>query len=248
VSHGVERSPEAFEASVDAGSEGRGPSAGTGPVGEEQAPTRGDHLRFVSHEIRNPLAAALWSAELLARLGPEERGGARGEKLARTCLRALQRLRRLTEDHLLSERLDARGFPVALEAIPAAELLPEEPAALGADRLEVDLAPGIAVAADPVLARRALEAAVLAAAREGGVVRVEGSVRRGVVRLRVTGAPPRPAALRDPGRGDPSDPRGAALSLGAARRAAAATGGTLRVEAGAFLLELPEASAAGQTP
>jgi signal transduction histidine kinase len=241
---------EGFEAgwrSAPAGQEGQGAEAGHASAGTDAPTGRADHLRFVSHEIRNPLAAALWSAEILARLTPEERGGARGEKLARTCLRALQRLRRLTEDHLLSERLDASGFPVAVEVIPVADLLPEDPGALGAARLDAVLPDRLAVAADPVLARRALEAAVLAAAREGGAVRVEARARRGVGQLRVAGAPPRPAALRDPGRADPSDPRGAALSLGSARRAAAATGGALRVEGDAFLLDLPEAPAAGET-
>jgi signal transduction histidine kinase len=240
VSEGVESD---WRSSAESGREDGGTGVGAGP------PTsRADHIRFVSHEIRNPLAAALWSAEILARLSPEDRGGARGDKLARTCLRALQRLRRLTEDHFLSERLDARGFPVAAEVTPLAELLPGDAGSLGVAQLDADLPAGLAVVADPVLARRALEAVVLAAAREGGAVRVEGLARRGVVQVRVAGAPPRPGALRDPGRGDPSDPRGAALSLGSARRAAAATGGALRIEGGAFVLELPEAPGPGETP
>ena len=70
---------------------------------------RGDHLGFVAHEVRNPLSTALWSAELLARMTPEERGGARGEKLTAMCLRSLGRVRQLVEDHFLCERLDAGG-------------------------------------------------------------------------------------------------------------------------------------------
>ena len=68
---------------------------------------RASYLGFVAHEARNPLATALWSAELLGRISPEERGGARGEKLAATCRQSLERLRHIVEDHLLSDRIEA---------------------------------------------------------------------------------------------------------------------------------------------
>src|SRR5919198_5230984 len=80
-------------------------------------PSRGGFLGFVAHEMRNPLSTALWSAELLARLSPEERSGPRGEKLAGMALRALQRLRFLIEDHFLAERLDIDGILVRLEPV-----------------------------------------------------------------------------------------------------------------------------------
>lgn len=228
------------------------PSDGAGEAPEDAGDAgRADHLGFVAHEVRNPLAAALWSAELLARLSPEERGGARGQKLASTGLRSLLRLRRLIEDHLLAERLDADGFAICLEALPAADLLPDDPGALGAAALEADLEPGLLLEADPTLARRALEGAVLAAAREGGVVRVEGRRWAGGYRFRVAGARPVPGALADPGRGSASDPRGASISLAVGRRAAAAFGASLRVEGDAFVLLVPvayEAAAADGSP
>ena len=43
---------------------------GTPADGEE----RSGYLGFVAHEVRNPLSTALWSAELLARMSPAERG------------------------------------------------------------------------------------------------------------------------------------------------------------------------------
>src|SRR5512138_781972 len=74
-------------------------------------------LGFVAHEVRNPLSTALWSAELLARITPEERGGARGEKLSAMCLRSISRVRQLVEDHFLCERLDSGGIPVRAEGV-----------------------------------------------------------------------------------------------------------------------------------
>ena len=200
---------------------------------------RASHLAFVAHEIRNPLATALWSAELLAKLAAEQRGGPRGEKLAGMCLRALGRVRRLVEDHLLAERLDARGVPVALDAVPAADLVPPDASALGAAALGVELEPGLAVATDAILARRVLEATALAAARGGAEVRLRGQRVGRVARFRVEGAPAVPEDLSDRGRGDGGDGRGTALGLAMARRAVAALSGSLSVVDGAFVVDLP---------
>jgi len=199
---------------------------------------KASHLAFVAHEIRNPLSTALWSVELLARMTPEERGGARGEKLSLMSMRALTKLRRLVEDHLLAARLDVGGIPVELEEIPAREIFPSA-SAIGAGSLELELETGLLVVADPVLARRAVEGVLLAAARGGADVRVSGTRRGRLARFRAEGAPASAAELDDPRRGDPGDTRGAALALPVARRVCALLGGSIHIEGGAWVLELP---------
>ena len=204
------------------------------PVTEEKA----SQLAFVAHEIRNPLSTALWSVELLARMSPEERGGARGEKLSRMSLRALTRLRRLVEDHLLIARLDVGGIPLELEEVPAREMFPGA-IAVGAGSLELELESGLSVVGDPSLARRVVEGILLAAARGGADVRVTGTRKGRVARFRIEGAPASPEELADPRRGDSGDTRGSALALPAARRVCALLGGSVGVDGGAWILELP---------
>src|SRR5512142_3223790 len=106
---------------------------------------RGSFLGFVAHEMRNPLSTALWSAELLARLSPDDRGGARGEKLSGMCLRALQRLRALVEDHFLAERLDVGGIPLRLETVPVKEVLDAVASKAGIAGLTSEVSSDIAV-------------------------------------------------------------------------------------------------------
>ncbi len=212
----------------------------TTPTAESRAEPeeKASQLAFVAHEIRNPLSTALWSVELLARMTAEERGGPRGEKLSRMSLRALTRLRRLVEDHLLAARLDVGGIPVDPEEIPAREMFPGA-TAIGASSLELELESGLSVVADPALARRVVEAVLLAAARGGVDVRVTGARRGAVARFHVEGAPATPEDLADPRRGDPGDTRGAALALPVARRACQLLGGSIRAASGAWVLELP---------
>jgi signal transduction histidine kinase len=210
------------------------PSAESSAEPEEKA----SQLAFVAHEIRNPLSTALWSVELLARMTAEERGGPRGEKLSRMSLRALSRLRRLVEDHLLAARLDVGGIPLEMEEIPAREMFPGA-AAVGAGSLELELESGLSVVADPSLARRVVEGVLLAAARGGAEVRVTGTRKGSVARFRVEGAPATPEDLADPRRGDPGDTRGAALAMPVARRACVLLGGAIRAEDGAWVMELP---------
>jgi len=199
---------------------------------------KASQLAFVAHEIRNPLSTALWSVELLARMSPEERGGPRGEKLSKMSLRALGRLRRLVEDHLLAARLDVGGIPLELEEIPAREVFPGA-TAIGAGSLELELEAGLSVVGDPGLVRRIVDGVLLAAARGAADVRVIGSRKGRVARFRVEGAKASVAELADPRRGDPGDTRGAALALPLARRATAVLGGSLHVDQDAWVLELP---------
>lgn len=217
------------------------PPGGAGGASTQGAADRPSHLSFVAHEIRNPLSTALWTAELLVRLTPEERGGARGEKLAGICLRSVGRVRLLVEDHLLCERLDAGSYPVHAEPVPLGEILEAVRGRWPAQDGALTLLPeeGLVALADRGLLERAVEA-VLAAAGEGGApVRVEAALRGGRLEVRAVGAPP--ASLADPGRGAPSDQRGRALALPMARRVAAALGGALEIAGEGYLLSIPAA-------
>jgi K+-sensing histidine kinase KdpD len=201
---------------------------------------RASHLGFVAHELRNPLATAAWSAELLARLGPEERGSERGLKLAALGARALGRIQVLLEDHLLCERLDAGGYPLRIEAVEAAPLVAAAVERLGLEPLpELHLAPGLAWRGDRVLLERAVEAVLAAAGRGGARAIITGQAAGGNGRLSVRGAPVE--RLEDPVKGSPSDPTGRALSLAMARRVAEVHGGALTSDGEGYLLAFPAA-------
>ena len=84
---------------------------------------RGKYLGFVAHEIKNPLATALWSCDLLKRMGPEDRTGERAEKMLDVSLRALRRMRRLIDDFFTIERLLEQGYDLKRDRIPLEELV-----------------------------------------------------------------------------------------------------------------------------
>ena len=209
----------------------------------EVAAQRGSFLGFVAHEMRNPLSTALWSAELLARLSSEDRGGARGEKLTGMCLRALQRLRSLVEDHFLAERLDVGGILFCLEAVLVREAVAAVATKVGVAELALEIEEGLAVRADRGILERVLDGLLATAGRGGSPVQLLGAGRtRDTALLRVRGAPPAPDALELPQKGTASDPTGRALALYTALRAAQALGGSLSTTQEEYLLVLPLAS------
>ena len=214
---------------------------------ESEAEQHAAFLGYIAHEVRNPLSTAHWTAEMLARMPAEERGGARGAKLTAMALRALIRVRQLVEDHFLVERLDAGGLPMRLESLPLPELLSEVLGRGVAPGAAVDVPGSLTAVADRMLLERTLESVLAAAAADSAVVKVDGREEGDHVRLRVTGAPPGPGALEDPRKGSASDPRGRSLALSVARRAVAALGGTIAVEDGSYVIALPRAyTAAGR--
>jgi K+-sensing histidine kinase KdpD len=209
---------------------------------------RAGYLAFVAHEMRNPLATALWSAELLARLSPEERGGARGEKLAGMCLRTLARLRHLVEDHFLAERLAIHGIPVREDAVALAEALSAAAGRVAGLRWQGEVAPAVLVSADRAMLERALEALLAAAARGEAAVTVtaRSMPEENAVSVEVRGASPPEDAFRLPDRSTPSDPTGRALGILMARAVAYAHGGSLALMPDGYALVLPgDAGAAG---
>jgi K+-sensing histidine kinase KdpD len=207
----------------------------------EGDPDRPGYLGFVAHEIRNPLSTALWTAELLVRMSPDDRGGARGDKLSAMCMRSLARVRQLVEDHFLCERLDVDGIPLRIESVGAREAIDavvgrRQP---GDGHVTVEVAEGLGVDVDRALLERAIDALVAVAGRDGTPVQIVARGEGDVVVLAVTGQPADEAATRDPVKGSPSDPTGRALSLPVARRIAAALHGELAVAGGGYILSLP---------
>lgn len=199
-----------------------------------------DYLGFVIHEARNPLASALWSAQMLERLAPEERGGERGAKLAARIGRAIGRLGRLLEDHFLAERIRAGGYPLRPEPVEIVALLAER-ASLAGLALLLRGEPMARIAADPALASRALDGLLAAAGRGVERLEVTAALRGSDLVLRLAGAPLGPEALERPGKGAPSDPSGHALALVMAGAVARAHGGSLAAEEGSLLLTWPRA-------
>jgi signal transduction histidine kinase len=212
---------------------------------QPRSEVRSGYLGFVAHEMRNPLSTALWSAELLTRLSAEERGGARGEKLAGMCLRTLSRLRHLVEDHFLAERLAIHGLPLRLEAVVVREALATALGRVPQARFELECEGAPTVAVDKAMFERALEGLVAVCTREDSSVRIQVAGKGGDVEIAFVGAPPPANPFALPDRSTPSDPTGRALGLLMAHAVARAHGGTLDAGERGFLLRLPDGSRAG---
>ena len=215
-----------------------------GAVTRSPTEARAGYLGFVAHEFRNPVATALWCAELLGRISPEERAGARGAKLVALALRSVRRISSLVEDHLLAERLRAEGIPLKIEAVALREAAAEAgERAAPPGGLSLAVADGTMVQADRALLGMLLEALVGAAGREGAAVRVEALARDGALRLAVRGAPQQPDALDLPRKGTVSAGSPRPLGLVMAAAAAAALGLHLRAEGDLLELAWPAAAA-----
>jgi K+-sensing histidine kinase KdpD len=221
-----------------------------GKTSDDAAERRGGYLGFVAHEVRNPLSTALWSAELLVRMSPAERGGTRGDKLSAMCLRSLSRVRQLVEDHFLCERLDVGGIPVRPENLSVRELLEAVVERRGPDAPPVEIGADVAasVSVDRMLAERALDSLIAVAAGDRGPAQVSASERDDHVLVAIVGPGAAEHTFDDPRKGSPSDPRGRALALAVARRVARALDGTLSAIDGGYVLAVPRAQPAGAEP
>ena len=205
---------------------------------------RAGYLGFVAHEFRNPVATALWCAELLGRISQEERAGARGAKLAALALRSIRRISSLVEDHLLAERLGVEGLPLKLEPVALREAAAEAgERAAPPGGLTLAVADGTTVEADRALLGTLIEALVVAAGRDGAAVRVEAPAGAGALRLAVRGAPQPSDALDLPRKGTMSGGSPRPLGLVMAAAAAAALGLHLRAEGDLLELAWPAAAA-----
>lgn len=149
-----------------------------------------EHVSFVSHELRNPLGAALLSLELLESTSLDERQTRLGGMVRRN----LTRLRDLVHQVLTAERLRA-GVAPRLEKCPLRAALAEatEEATLTAQSrdvgLRVECATDVDVTADPRLLNSIVANLVQNAvkfSRPGGVVQVRAREEDGRLVLEVS--------------------------------------------------------------
>jgi len=210
---------------------------------------RGKYLGFVAHEIKNPLATALWSCDLLKRMDAADRAGERAEKMIDVSLRALRRMRRLIDDFFTIERLlehsyDLKRDRVALRELvePAMRVLAEKDGVstegwlleLGDER----------TAGDPEMLRRAVRLCLEHMARPSPTPRLSIAVRPdgagSALHVRAE-APPSPLVPPDPEERPSGDPAGAVLGFALAARILDAHGGKLEARDGGLRLVFPPA-------
>jgi two-component system sensor histidine kinase KdpD len=212
---------------------------------------RGKYLGFVAHEIKNPLATALWSCDLLKRMGPEERGGERAEKMIDVSLRALRRMRRLIDDFFAIERLLEHGYELKRDRVALRDLV--EPAlrnltekdAVATDGWVLELDDAATTTGDPDMLRRAVRLSLEHMARASPRPRLSVAVRpdaAGVSLCIRAETSPAPLIPPEPEERPSGDPTGAVLGFALASRILEAHGGRIEEREGGLWLSFPEAT------
>jgi signal transduction histidine kinase len=208
---------------------------------------RGKYLGFVAHEIKNPLATALWSCDLLKRMDPADRAGARAEKMVEVSLRALRRMRRLVDDFFTIERLLEHGYELKREnvglkdlVVPAMQSLAEkEGVRTDGWVLELDEASTVG---DAEMLRRAVRLLLEHMARASPEPRLSISGRADgespALHIRAETAP-RPLVPPDPEERPTGDPTGAVLGFALATQILVSQGGRVEERDGGLWLVFP---------
>src|SRR5438445_8915893 len=123
---------------------------------------RGKYLGFVAHEIKNPLATALWSCDLFKRMDQADRVGPRAEKMIDASLRALRRMRRLVDDYFTIERLREHGYDLRRDTlelravVDGATATLSEKEGISTQGWAVDIPAQAVLSGDPDMLKRAL--------------------------------------------------------------------------------------------
>jgi signal transduction histidine kinase len=209
----------------------------------ESGKTRARFLAFVAHEIKNPLATALWSADLLKRIEPGERGAERAEKMIDVSLRALRRMRRLVDDYFTLERLLENGYDLKREQVPLGDLVraavqaTQEKDGISTEGWSVEVEGGT-VTCDGDMLRRAFRALFEHMARGAQAPKLQLSVKGGELHIR-SEAPPSPLVPPEPEDRPSGDPTGAVLGFTLAARIIQSHGGKIEERDGGLLVSLP---------
>jgi signal transduction histidine kinase len=121
---------------------------------------RSDYIGFVTHELRNPLTAAMVAGSKLD-------GGQQSSRAAAIVQRNLKRVARLIDDFLITEQMDADALHLDVQEIALGEILDGavEPALRAANRpqarVSISADPAVLVAVDPALTIAALQNVIL---------------------------------------------------------------------------------------
>jgi signal transduction histidine kinase len=209
---------------------------------------RGKYLGFVAHEIKNPLATALWSCDLLKRMDSADRAGPRAEKMVDASLRALRRMRRLVDDYFTIERLQERGYELHSDTLELRSLVDGALAAL-ADKdgiptqgWSIDVPGQVSVTGDADMLRRGIRVLL-----EYMATSVSGQPKLSIVghatssggELAVrSSAPPNPLIPPHPEERASGDPGGTVLGFALAEAIVAAHGGSIQARDDALVMTL----------
>ena len=211
---------------------------------------RGKYLGFVAHEIKNPLATALWSCDLLKRMGAADRAGPRAEKMVDASLRALRRMRRLVDDYFTIERLQERGYELHSEHIELRGLV-DGALAMLADKdgiptrdWSVDVPGDVVVTGDGEMLRRGMRVLFEHMAKGTGghsnLSVIGHAIPSGGELVVRSSAPPDPLVPPAAEERPASDPAGTVLGYALAEAILAAHGGSLQERDGALVVTLPK--------
>jgi K+-sensing histidine kinase KdpD len=211
---------------------------------------RGKYLGFVAHEIKNPLATALWSCDLLRRMDSADRAGPRAEKMVDASLRALRRMRRLIDDFFTIERLNERGLELHSETIELRTLVDGAMSALAekdgiaTQGWTVDVPGQVLVTGDPEMLRRGIRGVVEHMARgangQARVTLVGHAMPSGGELVVRSSDPPQPLVPAPPEERPSGDPIGAVLGFALAQTILSVHGGSLQERDGALVVALPK--------
>jgi signal transduction histidine kinase len=220
---------------------------------------RDENLRTISHDLRGPLSVISGHAQILQRELQRQSASERAKASGASILKATRRMNTMIDELVDSARLEAGRVvlnrrPVRLETL-LDRVRDRVGATLPAERLDVDLPPGLpSVIGDPDRLERVLVNLLLRAARIGGDaasrVALAATSEGAGVRLAITssGEIPRhelPHLFDKLHRGkDLSHAEGLGLDLYIAKLLVEAHGGTITVESAAggpttFAFDLP---------
>jgi len=220
-----------------------------------------DLVATISHELRTPMSAVYGAAKTLLRTDVEFPPERRQQLLEMIATQAT-RLSQITEELLLTSRLDRGDLPVEAEPVDIAEIVGETVEAMGsqlpeAPEIEIEIPADVgAVSGDRDRIQQVLVNLLDNAVKYGaGPVKVQAYRTDGVIRICVVDAGPGIALADQPKifekfyRADPQlarSPGGTGLGLYISRELAQRMGGRLELNselgAGAtFIVELPQA-------